>query len=353
MKHGQVAVDPGSRGREAPGRGRADERGVLILWLGVFMLFIIGFASLAVDMAKMMATRTQLQNAADAAALAAVSALDPEAGAIVQDSALVRAQFTASQHKAFVMNPEALQLLPADVTFPTPLEVRVTVRRRDDVGGAMVTHFAHVLGLNAFDLSATAVAKADTTPQPCEGLVPMAPVEPPTSGWFDPSCDSTYTLKVGAGDGEQGNYELLDFPACDEGPCAGTEGGSAIRCFSENGYGCCLGEGVEFSLTEPGNKVGPFRQGMQARWDADTDRRDGICYEDYAGNGNRIMPVPVVETFDVNGKKWVRILKFSAFFMKYRPPSDGTLDGQFINAVISGGPGGGGHGTLYTLRLVE
>lgn len=340
-----------SRVRRADRAGR--ERGILIIWMAVFMLLLIGFASLAVDMAKLMTTRTQLQNAADAAALAGVSALDPELGQVVQDSAIVRAQFTASQHKAFVLGPEAIVLLAEDVTFPDPLRVRVTVRRRDDTGGSMVTHFARVIGVNDIELSATAVAKADTTPQPCEGLLPMAPVEPPNAGWFDPSCDSTYTLKVGAGQGQQGNYELLDYPSCDEGPCAGTEGGSAIRCIAEHGYGCCLDEGVEFTLTEPGNKVGPFRQGMQARWDADTDQRPGICFEQYAGNGNRILPVPIVESFDVNGKKHVRILKFSAFFIKFRPPGDATLSGQFINAVIPGGPGGGGRGTLYTLRLVE
>lgn len=336
--------------------GRQHERGVMILWLAVFMLAIIGFASLAVDMAKVMATRTQLQNAADAAALAAVSALDPEAGAIVQDSAIVRAQFTASEHKAFVMNPEAISLLLEDISFPSPLEVRVTVRRRDDVGGSMMTHFAHVIGVTALDLSATAVAKADTTPQPCEGLVPMAPVEPPDSGWFDPSCDSTYTLKVGAGDGQQGNYELLDYPSCEEGPCAGTQGGSAIRCISENGYGCCLTEGAEFSLTEPGNKVGPFRQGMQARWDADTDRRENICYSDYTGNGKRVVHVPGVETFDVNGKKNVRITGFYAFFLKRRPTGGGgqELIGEFLFDVAPGEAGGGNsEGTLYTIRLVE
>lgn len=329
------------------------ERGVMVIWLALFMLILIAFASLSADLAKLMTTRTQLQNAADAAALAGVSALNRETGIVDPDSAIARAEFTASQHKAFVMNPEAITLLPADISFPTATQVKVTVRRRDDAGGSVVTHFARVIGITSLEMAATATAEADTTPQPCEGLVPMGPVLPPDAGWFDPSCDSTYTLKVGAGDGQQGNYELLDYPSCDQGPCAGTEGGSAIRCLSENGYGCCLDEGQEFSLTEPGNKVGPFRQGMQARWDADTDRRENICYEDYAGNGNRILPMPVVESFDVNGKKYVRILSFSAFFIKYRPPSDATLQGQFINAVISGSGSGGGHGTLYTLRLIR
>jgi hypothetical protein len=131
------------------------------------------------------------------------------------------------------------------------------------------------------------------------------------------------------------------------------EGGAAIRCIAEHGYGCCLDEGQEFTLTEPGNKVGPFRQGMQARFDADTDRRQGICYSEYAGNGNRIMPLPVIESFDVNGKKYVRIIKFSAFFIKNRPSGNGTLTGQFVHDVIPGDGAGRGKGTLYVLRLIE
>ena len=153
--------------------------------------------------------------------------------------------------------------------------------------------------------------------------------------------------------GSRAITEPLDFPECNEGPCAGFEGGAAIRCYAEYGYGCCLDEGQEFTLTEPGTKVGPFRQGMQARFDSDTDRREGICYSEYTGNGMRVMPLPVIETFDVNGKKMVRIIKFSAFFMQERPPGNGELEGQFVHDVTPGEGGGQGGGTLYVIRLIE
>jgi hypothetical protein len=71
-------------------------------------------------------------------------------------------------------------------------------------------------------------------------------------------------------------------------------------------------------LTEPGNKVGPLKQGIQARWDADTDKTSH-CYEDYQGNGKRVFLTPIIETFDVNGKKMVRIVNFAAFFLTYPP----------------------------------
>ncbi len=328
-------------------------RGAVIIFFAFFLVIVLGFLALGVDIAKLMVTRTQLQNAADAAALAGASGIDIESGAINADTALVRAKTTASLNRAFRNLPEPVELFDADVEFPSPLEVKVTVRRQIGAGGSIVTHLAQVLGIPELEMTATATALADTTSQPCDGLVPMGPIPPPEAGWFDPDCNVTYDLKIGAGEGQQGNYELLDYPPCDEGPCAGLEGGAAIRCLAEHGYGCCLEEGQEFTLSEPGNKVGPFRQGMQARFDSDTDTRQGICYSEYAGNGVRIMPLPVIESFDVNGKKYVRIVKFSAFFIKDRPTGNGTLTGQFVHDVVPGEGGGQGKGTLYTLRLVK
>jgi len=332
---------------------RAASRGVVIIFLAFFMVVFLGFLALSLDIAKLMVTRTQLQNAADAAALAGASAIDIKTGVINPDTAKVRAMRTSALNKAFRDGPEPVILLVADIEYPTPRQVKVTVRRTPATGGSIVTYLAKVLGIKSLEMTADATAEADTTAKPCDGLVPMAPVEPPQSGWFDPDCSKTYTLKVGSGNGQQGNYELLDYPPCNEGPCAGLNGGAAIRCIAEHGYGCCLQEGQQFSLTEPGNKVGPFRQGMQARWDADSDRREGICFNQYAGNGNRMLHCPIVESFDVNGKKYVRIVKFSAFFIKYRPPGNGTLQGQFVNDITPGDNQGQGKGTLYTLRLIE
>ncbi len=329
------------------------ERGAVIILFALFLVFLLGFLALGVDMAKLMTTRTQLQNAADAAALAGASAIDLDTGAIDPDSAVARAKETSLLNHAFGDGPEPVVLFAADVVFPAPREVQVTVRREVGAGGSISVYIAKVLGIPYLEMTATATAIADTTNKPCDGLVPMAPVEPPNSGWFDPDCSKTYDLKVGSGNGEQGNYELLDYPPCDEGPCAGLNGGAAIRCYAEHGYGCCLGEGVELVLSEPGNKVGPFRQGMQARFDSDTDRRENICYSEYVGNGARFVPLPVIETFDVNGKKMVRIVKFSAFFIKTRPAGNGTLSGQFVQDIVPGDGVGQGKGTLYALRLIK
>ena len=334
-------------------RGRRGERGVVIIWTAFFLLAMLGFVAIGIDVAKLMATRTELQNAADAAALSGASAINFQNGTIIADTAIVRAKLTAARNKAFVNSPVSVTLLGGDISFPTTKQIKVTVRRSAASDGSMVTHVAQVLGLKTLDVQATAVAQVEPTGTPCDGLVPMAPVNPDPSGWFKPSCASTYTLKAGSGDGQTGNYELLDFPDCAEGACADIGGGGAeIRCLAEHGYGCCIDLNTQWVLSKPGNTTGPFRQGMQARFDADADRRENICYSEYRGTGQRVVRVPIVKSYQVSGRKYVQIIAFSAFFLRWRPASNGDLKGQFIYDITVGDPGPG-NGTLFSIRLIQ
>jgi hypothetical protein len=61
--------------------------------------------------------------------------------------------------------------------------------------------------------------------------------------------------------------------------------------------------------------------------------------------------VPLIKSFDVNGKKMVEITGFAAFFIQFRPQGF-TLVGQYIYDIGPGEPGGGG-GTLFSIRLVK
>jgi len=330
---------------------RRRERGVVIIWTAFFLLMMLGFVAIGIDIAKLMATRTQLQNAADAAALAGASAVDGLTGAIAPDTATARAQAIAALNKAFVDAPEALVLSAADVVFPGNNRVQVTVRRDAASGGSMVTHVAQVLGINSLDVKATAVAKADTAGGVCEKLVPLGAIEPPVGG-FQVRCDTTYVLKTN--NPSYGNCQLLNFPECGEGPCQGMNGGgSEIRCLVSNGYGCCVTIG-DMIDTQPGNKFGPFMQGLNDRWDCDTDKRTGICFTDYHGNGNRVVNVPIIKSFDVMGMKPVRIEGFAAFFLK-DPPQAASISGQFLHPVSVGtaGPGGSTGMVTYVIRLVK
>ena len=324
---------------------RRSEEGMALLYVAIFLLVSLWFVSLAIDVGKLMAARTELQAAADAAALAGASALDPTLGVLDQPEAKARAAAAAASNHAYqnlktpvVINPDV------DVEFPgtTGRQVKVSVYRDADHSDAVMLHFAQTLGLRFMDVRANATAEIGPLVGVCEGLAPFAPEQPPY-GDFAKDCDSTYFLKVGTGASLQGNFQLLDYPDCaeqDSVPSGG--GGAAVRYYIINGWDCCFKIGDLITIdTEPGGKVGPTQQGLLARWLADTDQNTNICYEQYTGNQSRVFLCPIIKDFDVNGKKEVEILKFAAFFLKDKPPPPGQLgttgiQAQFLDYVAPG-----------------
>ena len=327
------------------------EEGIALIYVAVFLLVSLWFVSLAIDVGKIMAARTELQAAADAAALAGAAAIDPDTGDIVEDTARAQAAATAAANKALEGTKTPVIIDPiADVQFPAEGQVKVTVRRETATGNPVIMHFAQTLGLPTMDVHADATAEVQTLSSVCEGLAPFAPQEPPNGVSYSTDCDSVYYLKVASGAGQQGNFQLLDYPDCNEDDFTGS-GAAAIRYYTLKGYDCCLDIGDEFVWTEPGNKVGPFRQALQDRWDMDTDRTHS-CYEDYTGNNSRVFYTPIIESFNVNGKKMVRIKGFAAFFLKQRPQGNTAVPGQFIKFIAPGKPGTADTG-LYGVHLVE
>jgi Flp pilus assembly protein TadG len=338
-----------------------DERGIAIIYTAVFLLVSLWFVSLAIDVGKVMAARTELQAAADAAALAGASAIDPLTGVLNQDIARARAAEVALQNNAYEGEPTPVAIDPlTDVEFPEPNQVRVVVRRTEGTGNPVLLHFAQTLGLPWLSVTADATAEINELNAVCEGLAPFAPSEPPGGLGFFTNCDSSYALKVGAGNSTAGNFQLLDLEECNEdGEDLVGGGGAAIRYYTENGYQCCVSLNQEFTLTEPGNKVGPLQQGLEYRWQQDTDK-ESDCYQDYTGNGSRVFITPIIETFaDANGKDMVRIVNFAAFFMTERPNGSMVqqgVSGQFIQYIAPGSfdadapPVDTG---VYGLRLVE
>ena len=334
------------------GRRANSQRGVLIIWLALFLLFLIGFVSVGIDLAKLAATQAQLQTAADAAALAGATAADSLTGLLIHPTAIARAQFTGSQNKAYEMVPTSVTIEAADIWFPNDTTIHVVAKRVGDTG--MVTHFAAaLLGplFHKLDMKASAEAVVVRPNAVCGHLFPMGAVQPP-AGDFQPGCIHKYALKVDTG--TQGNYGLIDYPDCDKGPCAGMNGtgGATLRCLAENGYWCCISE-LQWVDCEPGNKTGPVRAGLQARWDADSDQRSGICYEDYTGNGNRVVTVPLTGPFP-NGRGRVQVLGFANFFLLNRPGGglNESVDAEFI-LKVQPGSGGGGNGSVLAIHLVK
>jgi hypothetical protein len=318
------------------------------------MLLMLAFVALGIDGAKLMATRTQLQNAADAGALAGASVFDASTGTIIPAEAELKAKEVALMNKAFKGGPEPVDDVTVNVTNGNR-DCEVTAYR----SGTIVTHLAQVVGLKRLSTSATATARISKPDSVCEVLVPFGAV-PPAPGGFLTGCDHLYPLKLDTQDASAGNYQLVDFPECNEGPCAGMNptGGNTLRCYITNGYPCCVGIGATLELTtEPGGKTGPVGQGLDARFDADYVDDEGICHSEYlarGGTGQRVINVPLIETFvGANGRKQVKVIGFSAFFLRDKPKNVlKGVDAEFLYDVVPG-KGDTGTGTVYSIKLIK
>lgn len=336
-------------------RKYAKQRGAIIVWFALFMMTMLSFVALGIDVAKLAATRTQLQNAADAAALAGASALDPLTGRINPELAVTRAQQAGAANEAFIDVSQPVNIEAGDVEMMSENRVRVTVRRQG--GNSIVTTMAGVLGIKTLETMASAIAQADTAEAVCN-VAPIAIIPPAPHPVYQVGCGNTYVFKFGTLHGGDGNYRPLLLPPCSEGPCADMrpESPSTFACYMKNGYRCCLSV-KEWVFLERAQWVGLVRQGIQDRFDMDTDRREGICYAEYRGNGSRIMFVPIT-TPEVSGDSGVWVQSMAAFFVKNRlsPTAGGALAGEFIHAVATGSPNGhseNGGPVAWALHLVR
>jgi hypothetical protein len=131
------------------------------------------------------------------------------------------------------------------------------------------------------------VAVAD---QVCDRLLPMGVLEP--SSGFTSGCARQFSLKLGAVPGPDGNYILLEYPACPQGPCAGLTSTVQLECAAASGYACCVSSDQHVP-TLTGTNVGTLAAGLSERIALDTDTRTGICYNTYVGNGARVANLPL------------------------------------------------------------
>jgi Flp pilus assembly protein TadG len=164
--------------REARTPAAADRRrdGVAMITVLVALVALIGATALGIDGGLLWAARTQVQNAADASALAAGrSLIDASIPAVTLPAAEAAALAQASQN--FAAATPSVNVLPADITFGNwDLDTRsfdagvdltdpdqvtavdVVARLDDSTTGRVPAFMARVLGRDDFAVSARATA---------------------------------------------------------------------------------------------------------------------------------------------------------------------------------------------------
>jgi Flp pilus assembly protein TadG len=144
-----------------------DERGIAVLWVAISIAIIVGSAVLAIDLSAIQTTKTQLQNAADAACLAAARELVPDGTTSLAErrqNATNTAIAIAALNNAFIdRGVGPVNITAADVTFPSDERVTVRTHRTEATQDPLRTYFVAALrpmGSNLADVSADATAEA-------------------------------------------------------------------------------------------------------------------------------------------------------------------------------------------------
>jgi hypothetical protein len=346
------------------------QRGSVLAVSALGMLALILAAGLAVDMSHLYVVKAELQNAADASALAGASALDssPRGITAAADRAVEvmnnyefnktgvaitrdRVKFAVNFGGPY-MDEESARSAAREVRF---LSVEVPPKA---VG---VIFSASALGKSSVNLSPQAVAGMSVPPNVFCEWIPLSVIDDDANP-MQPG--STYTIRAGPGNKvSPGNYQIL-------APTG--RGGSATREDLAHGVNECAEPGTVYTVdTKPGVSAGPVRQGLNTRFDdytagldpdtapPDINVKEGITWAQYRnatpGSSNwqspnhpgaamrRVVLIPMVKfsEFD-NGRDTVTFYKFAAFFLqsKVQGGSGGDVQAEYIGERLMFGKGG-------------
>jgi Flp pilus assembly protein TadG len=360
-----------NKGREQK-RARKGERGSVLATAALGMLALLFAVGLGVDVSHLYVAKAELQNAADAAALAGASALNSSAAGITE--ATDRAVLTIKNKYEF--NQQNVTIPRTNVLFSAHLDygymgetaamgVASTIRYvqvttpQSPVG---MSFAAMILGSNV-NMAATATAGAAPINTFMDWL-PLSVIDydiPMTPG-------NTYTIRGGPNNSvSPGNYQILAVAG---------NGGSDARIGIASGVHTEAGPGDVYTVdTKTGVNSGPVSQGIATRFDdygskldpvqypPDTNVKENISYKDYIEGksvqppspghvgvaGRRVVIIPIIkkDEFD-QGHNTVKFDRFGLFFLRTKPGSGngGSLQAEYIGdtTVISGGgydPAGG------------
>src|SRR5512143_1253237 len=200
------------------------QRGAVAVVVGIAILVLVGMIGLALDMGQMFVNKTELQNAADACALAAARELDGNADALTRADA---AGVKVGSQNLVGFQKTAVVLTPADISYSDQLSPNssYTTSAAASAGEAKKARFAMCqvgrtdiamwfMGLQGFgNQTVRAYAVATLAPSQSTCAIPVGMCEanasPPTFGLV---VGQWYSGKFSAGTpGSTGSYDWIDF----------------------------------------------------------------------------------------------------------------------------------------------
>lgn len=241
--------------------GPRPRRGAITVLVAGLLTAMAGAAAWSVDIAQGLHVRTRLQAAADAGALAATHDLPPRPGQSAPDPSVVRATAVSW------VGRNGYAISGGDVTLtPTAKPNTVIVGWQHVVP----TSFARIFGILSFPVAVKAAAILGRPAVIPRGMLPFGvpayrdgagtwyALTGPSGNTYQPLQNNPPTqlaLKRGGGNGNNGNYLALAL----DGSGASTYKETVVHGSSHTfTYGQVI-------ATEPGDMVGPTKQGINQR----------------------------------------------------------------------------------------
>jgi len=360
---------------------RNRERGSILATSAIGMLSILLAVGLGVDISRFYLVKTELQNAADAAALAAVSALNGDKtginNAVTLATNKINNKYDFNKTGITIATVEFSQSLESGYTAASGVTGADKIRfvRVTTAPSAVTVSFAgSVLGKTK-NLSATATAGYSAPLNEICNFLPITvidygPSTPITAG-------QTYTFRAQASATvSPGNYQILALAGA---------GGADARVGLGAGVDACAGPGAVYNVdTKTGVTAGAVRQGINTRFDEyqssqvnpiemppDKNIQEDITYDQYKSGSplkapshtgfdkRRVVYIPIVkaEEFD-QGHNTVRFDRIGQFFLqtKVGSGSGGDLRAEYIDDIVVGNgrynPNGGSTSTLMVTPVL-
>ena len=336
------------------------ERGSILATSAIGMLAVLLAVGLGVDISRLYLSKAELQNAADAAALAGVSGLNGDPPGITEAAdRAVKEMNKYDFNKTGVSFPRSNVLFAVNLDGPyisegsaflSPTNIRfVQVTTPESPVG--MSFAALVLG-SSKNLSATATAGLSV---PLNVICPWLPAFVLDDPANPIASGGTYTFRLESGDAlSPGNYQLL-APV--------QAGGSGDREGMSNGVNWCISTGQEVQ-TKPGVTSGPIRQGINTRFDIyaagmdpalsppDSNVAEGITHDDYdkkrvvdppshppGVTGRRIVILPIATALPGEGRDTIIVDRFGVFFLQTSVGggTGGELQAEYIRDTAFAG----------------
>lgn len=362
-----------------------DERGMTLVMVATGMVAFLSATMLAVDVGMMMVARAESQSSADAGALAGAIALgyeDPNDYSAT-GPAVTNAIAASTNAENGVMNAQ-VSVLPADVSFPTPTQVRVRVLRAAERGNPLNTFFAPMFGVDTVDIGAEATAEVS----PANAMTCVKPFAVPDK-WDEkqtPPWDPTDTFDLYDNKGKplpnpdiyipRGQTGYTGYNAVtDKGALVTLKSGQGSQITPSFYFPYAMG-GVsgaaeyewnigncntlmmgfdELLVAEPGNMSGPTRAGMDAliakdplaRWDTYDNKVVSSM-----SPSPRVVAIPLFdpvfyETGKQNGRNAdVKVVNYMGFFIEEMQGNDVKGRVTPIGGILTGNGPAPGAGTF-------